>query len=313
MGGVGMSRVLSGVRCDSLRMTIQQTAMTRLALSLRFLHPGSGRFEFERDVQRAPVSPRPDWEKPISAQIRGWHSTPNSQDHKGSFTTRFLTASTSPSMQRGHSKMDTVGFEGLGGDIVIQDHCVVGLKYKSECASVVFHGKAMVRSGTVIYADVEIGEFFQTGHNVLVRESTKIGRHVVIGTNTVIDGQVQIGDFVKIETNCYIPTHVSIGSRVFLGPGAVLTNDKYPLKMRDTYSPEGPTIEDCVTIGAGAVVLPGIRIGRNSFVAAGAVVTRDVPPDTFVVGVPGREHNLPAGLNEENMALSWRGYLDEQD
>ena len=132
-----------------------------------------------------------------------------------------------------------------------------------------------------------------------------------IGTNTVIDVNVGMGDFVKIESNCYISTHVKIGSRVFFGPGVVLTNDRYPLKLRDTYEPEGPIIEDGVTLGAGVVVCPGVRIGEDTFVAAGAVVTRDIPPKSMVVGVPGRIEQLPDKLQGKNIALSWRKYLDE--
>ncbi len=169
---------------------------------------------------------------------------------------------------------------------------------------------ARIRAGTIIYADVEVGDDFQTGHHVMIRERTVIGHHVVIGTNTVIDGNVVIGDFVKIESNCYIPTHVHIGNRVFLGPNVVLTNDRYPLKMRDQYVPEGPILEDGVTLGGGVVVCPGVRIGHDSFVAAGAVVTKDVPPLSLVVGVPGRIQPLPEKLRERNLALSWRKYLN---
>ncbi len=152
---------------------------------------------------------------------------------------------------------------------------------------------------------------FQTGHNVVIREKTKIGNHVIIGTNTVIDGQVTIGDFVKIMTNCYLPTHVVIGNRVFLGPNVTLTNDRYPLKMRDKYVPQGPVIEDYVTIAAGVLVCPGIRIGRNSFIAAGAVVTKDVPPECLAIGVPARFKPLKRELLEPNVALSWRRFLNE--
>jgi len=208
--------------------------------------------------------------------------------------------------------MDTKFMEAQTG-WQIQPGCIVGLKYKEECQPVRLGQMAYIRTGTIIYADVQIGDFFQTGHHVLIREKTIIGNHVVVGTHTVIDGQVTIGDFVKIESNCYIPTHVAIGSRVFLGPNVTLTNDRYPLKMRDQYRPEGPIIEDGVTLGAGVVVCPGVRIGRDSFVAAGAVVTKDVPADSLVMGVPGRFSPLPDKLRERNLALSWRKILNEKD
>lgn len=200
-----------------------------------------------------------------------------------------------------------------GKNCQFQQNTILGLLYKEECSPFKISDNGIVRTGTIIYADVMAGDDFQTGHNVVIREHTIFGSHIVVGTNTVIDGHVTIGDFVKIESNCYIPTHTTIGSRVFIGPGVVLTNDRYPQKMRDQYRPEGPIIEDGVTLGAGVVVVPGVTIGKGSFVAAGAVVTKDIPPMSFVKGVPGEILPLPEKLREFNMAKNWRKYLDEQD
>lgn len=202
-------------------------------------------------------------------------------------------------------------FVEAGENCQFQPNTVLGMRYREDCKPFRLGKNGCIRSGSIIYGDVRAGDFFQTGHNVLVREHTIFGNHIVVGTNTVIDGHVVVGDFVKIESNCYIPTHVAIGSRVFLGPGVVLTNDKYPLKMRDQYKPDGPIIEDGVTLGAGAIVCPGITIGRGSFIAAGAVVTKDVPPMSLVKGVPGVVMPLPENLREMNLALSWRKYLNE--
>ncbi len=202
-------------------------------------------------------------------------------------------------------------FVEAGENCQFQPNTILGLRYRDDCGPFRLGKNGCVRSGSVIYGDVRAGDFFQTGHNVLVREHTVFGDHIVVGTNTVIDGHVVMGDFVKIESNCYIPTHVTIGSRVFIGPGVILTNDKYPLKMRDAYKPEGPTIEDGVTLGAGVIICPGLTIGKGSFVAAGAVVTKDVPPMSLVRGVPGVFMTLPENLRELNVALSWREYLNE--
>lgn len=202
-------------------------------------------------------------------------------------------------------------FVECGEDCQIQPGAIVGLRYAAEALPVRLGAHARIRAGSILYAGVHAGEDFQTGHHVLVRESTIIGNHVVIGTNTVIDGQVTIGDFVKIESNCYIPTHTRIGSRVFFGPGVTLTNDRYPLKLRDEYVPEGPVIEDGVTLGGGVVVLPGVRIGHDAFVAAGSVVTKDIPPFSMVKGLPGEVRPLPDRLRARNLALSWRKHLAE--
>lgn len=203
-----------------------------------------------------------------------------------------------------------------GQDIEIQDGAVIDFPPTGKDNPCKFGAGGVIRRGATIYRDVIAGDNFQTGHNVMIRGQTRIGDHVVVGTGTVIDGLVEIGSFVKIESNCYIPTHVKIGNRVFIGPNVVITNDRFPLKMRDEYlrdGPQGATIEDLVTIGGGVTLCPGVRIGRGSFIAAGAVVTRDVPEMSFVSGVPGRIKPLPDKLREPNMALSWRKYLPEDD
>jgi len=198
----------------------------------------------------------------------------------------------------------------LDENVKIQPNCSVGFIYKDGCGPAVIKGPSTIRIGSIIYGDVQIGDHFQSGHNIMIRENTKIGRYVVVGTNSVIDGDVEIGDYVKIETNCYIPTHVTIGNRVFMGPGVTLTNDRFPLKMRDDYVPEGPILEDGVTIGGGVTICPGVRVGRGSFVAAGAVVTKDVPPYSLVIGVPGVIKPLPEKLKEHNTALNWQKFKD---
>ncbi|UCG02023.1 MAG: N-acetyltransferase [Candidatus Heimdallarchaeota archaeon] len=187
----------------------------------------------------------------------------------------------------------------------LQDHIIIGMKYKEDCRKAQIGSYAVIRSGTIIYADVEIGDYFQTGHNVMIREMTKIGNRVVVGTNSVIDGNVEIGNFVKIETNVYIPTHMKIGNHVFIGPGAVFTNDKYPQRLRDEYEPNGPILEDSVTVGANSAILPGIRIKEGAIIGAGSVVTKDVPPWNFAIGNPATISPLPEKLREPNRAKRW--------
>ena len=191
------------------------------------------------------------------------------------------------SASRGQSSVEFEQFYRAGPDCQLQPGAQVGLKYKEGCGPAVFGAHARIRSGTVIYGDVDAGDHFQTGHHVLIRADTIIGDHVVVGTNVVIEGQVRIGSFVKIEANCFIPTHCTFGDRVFLGPGVTILNDRYPLRMRENYRAEGCAVEDDATIGGGVVLLPGVRIGAGSFIAAGAVVTKNVPPGSLVVGVPG--------------------------
>ncbi|WP_238479993.1 acyltransferase [Natranaeroarchaeum sulfidigenes] len=162
-----------------------------------------------------------------------------------------------------------------------------------------FGTDATIRSGTIIYSGVQIGDRFQTGHNAVVRERTAIGDDVTVGTNAVIDGKTTIGSSVSLQTGVYVPPYTDIGDQVFLGPHAVCTNDPYPVRRDDGLV--GPTLEDHVSIGANAVLLPGVTIGEGSFVAAGAVVTEDVPPETLAVGAPAVHRELPEPLDGGNL------------
>jgi acetyltransferase-like isoleucine patch superfamily enzyme len=162
---------------------------------------------------------------------------------------------------------------------------------KTEFPGTIIGRNAILRSGLIIYCQVEIGDNFQSGHNVLIREQMKIGQDVAIGSSTVIEGYGTIGNNVRIQSMAFIPTHTIIRDNVFIGPNAVLTNDRYP----PTGKPElkGPILEDYSVIGANATILPGITIGQGSMVAAGAVVTRDVPQDKMAIGVPAKIRDLP--------------------
>jgi acetyltransferase-like isoleucine patch superfamily enzyme len=196
-------------------------------------------------------------------------------------------------------------FASIGKNCVIQGNVIIGLKYKADCREVTLGDNAVIRAFTIIYADVDIGNDFKTGHNVLIRERTTFGDKIVVGTGTVIDGHVEIGSRVKVESLVYIPTHSRIGDDVFIGPNVTMTNDKYPQRLRDQYEPIGPAIEDSVSIGANSTILPGVRIGEGSFIAAGSVVTKDVPPWSLVKGVPGKILPLPEKLKERNRAIRW--------
>ncbi|MEA1865737.1 MAG: acyltransferase [Euryarchaeota archaeon] len=157
---------------------------------------------------------------------------------------------------------------------------------------------AVIRSHSVIYRDIVIGNDLRTGHNVLIREGTRIGDNVLVGTGTVIDGHTSIGSHVSIQSRAYIPTNTVIGDYVFIGPCAVLTNDKYPI--RKDYELCGPTLSRGASVGANAVILPGVKIGEGAMVAAGACVTRDVPDWKLAIGFPAEIRDLPEDLRVRN-------------
>lgn len=157
---------------------------------------------------------------------------------------------------------------------------------------------AVIRSHSVIYRDVVIGKNLRTGHGVLIREGTKIGDDVLIGTGTIIDGHTSIGSHVSIQSRAYIPTNTIIEDYVFVGPCAVLTNDKYPI--RKDYELRGPTLQRGASIGANAIILPDVEIGEGAMVAAGACVTRDVPDWKLAIGCPARITDLPEDMQVQN-------------
>ena len=148
--------------------------------------------------------------------------------------------------------------------------------------------RAVIRSHTVIYAGNLIGDDFQTGHAVLIREANRIGHRVSVGSHSVVEHHVVIGDDVRIHSNAFVPEFTVLEAGCWIGPSVVLTNARYPLSPSAKEELQGPRIESRAKIGANATLLPGVRIGADALVGAGAVVVCDVPPGKVVVGNPAR-------------------------
>ena len=143
---------------------------------------------------------------------------------------------------------------------------------------------AKIRSGSVLYQAVTIGDRFETGHHVIIREENKIGDAVSIWTNTVIDYGCQIASRVKIHANGYVAQFTVIEDDVFIAPGVIFANDKYPVSPHL----EGPRVKRGARIGVNVTILPGVTIGEEALVGAGSVVTKNVPARKVVVGNPAR-------------------------
>lgn len=144
--------------------------------------------------------------------------------------------------------------------------------------------QAVIRSGSILYGDSQFGDHFMTGHNVTIREYTKVGNHVSIGTLSDIQGYCTIGNFSRLHSNIHVGQKSVIDEFVWIFPYVVLTNDPTP-PSEDLF---GVHIDAFAVIATGSALLPGVHIYGDSLVAAGAVVTKDVETFSVVGGNPAK-------------------------
>jgi len=212
-----------------------------------------------------------------------------------------------------HHTVRTYGQNSIGDHTMILDNVILGFPPTDLLLSLrqvdlnlehadyegcTIANNAILRSDSVLYARIHIGHHFRTGHRVLIREDTTIGHNVMIGSGTVIDNRCRIGDYVSIQSCAYLPTGTQIGDYVFLGPGATFTNDRFPIRTEEPLS--AAVVKRGASVGANAVVVPGVTIGEGAFVGAGSVVTKDVPDWHMAVGAPARIEPLPERLRVLN-------------
>lgn len=187
----------------------------------------------------------------------------------------------------------------IGRNAVIEDYVVIGVPPRWKKAGelpTIIGDNAIIRSHTVIYAGNRIGNDFQTGHHVLVREENEIGNQVSIGTSSVVEHHVKMGNNVRIHTQAFVPEMSILEDGAWIGPNAVITNAAYPLSANVKNELKGAIVRKNAKIGANATLLPGITVGENALVGAGAVVTKDVPPNKVVAGNPAKVINDIANL-----------------
>ena len=162
-----------------------------------------------------------------------------------------------------------------------------------------------------IHGNVTLGTNIHFGADVVIWQNATIcneciiGDGVVIGSNVWIGKKVKIGAGSRIQHGAFIPNNTIIGSGVFIGPNVTLTDDRYPTCNKTSpYNAEPPIIEDLCAIGAGAVILPGVKVHRGSMIGAGAVVTQDVPRFVTVVGAPAAIMGYGRKVTEQDQATS---------
>jgi acetyltransferase-like isoleucine patch superfamily enzyme len=166
------------------------------------------------------------------------------------------------------------------------DHLLTANEIRSKSLTSIGRG-CVIRSGSIIYSNVKIGDHVAFGHNVMVREDVTIGNKTKIGTNSVVDGKSKIGSSVSVQTGVYVCTFSTVEDAVFLGPCCVFTNDKYVTQKM--FELIGPTVKKGASIGANALLFPGIVVGEGAVVGSQAMVNKDIPARTIFAGIPARK------------------------
>jgi acetyltransferase-like isoleucine patch superfamily enzyme len=186
----------------------------------------------------------------------------------------------------------------LGEDVVVGDYAVLGkppvlgtrstAERREPTPLVVGDGSAIL-AGAVVFAGTHLGRRVIVGDQACVRESCEVGDDVVVGRGALLENEVVVGARTKIQANAYVTRGAVVEEDVFIAPCVVTTNDNFMGRTERRHElRRGPTIRRGARVGAAAVLLPGIEVGEEAFVGAGAVVLHDVPPRAVVVGNPAR-------------------------
>jgi acetyltransferase-like isoleucine patch superfamily enzyme len=186
----------------------------------------------------------------------------------------------------------------LGEGVKVLEHAVVGKQptlsprstaKREPLPPTVIGAGTIVSTGAVVFAGSEIGARVILGDQSCVRERVRVGDDVVIGRGSLVENDTTIGAMTKIQAEAYVTAYSTLEEDVFIAPCVVTTNDNFMGRTERRHELiEGPTIRRGARIGGGAILCPGVEIGEEAFVGAGAVVTKDVEARMVVVGNPAR-------------------------
>jgi acetyltransferase-like isoleucine patch superfamily enzyme len=187
----------------------------------------------------------------------------------------------------------------LGEGCRILDYAVVGKQptlsprstaKREELRPLELGAGTVVSTGAVLFAGTTVGERVIVGDQACVRERCTIGDDVVIGRGSLVENDTSVGALTKIQAHAYITAYSLLEDNVFIAPCVITTNDNFMGRTEKRHElVKGPTIRHGARVGGGCVLLPGIEIGEEAFIGAGAVVIRDVPPRALMVGNPARQ------------------------
>jgi UDP-2-acetamido-3-amino-2,3-dideoxy-glucuronate N-acetyltransferase len=199
----------------------------------------------------------------------------------------------------------------IGARCTIEDHVVLGKPPRLASTSTA-HGAVgalelgedvSVCAGAIVFAGARLGAGVILGDQSYVRERSSIGARSIVGRGSVVDNDVAIGERVKIQTNVYVTAQSVLEDDVFVGPGTTTTNDDTIARHAPQQALEGVILRRACRVGGGVVMTPGIEVGEEAFVAAGAVVTHDVPARAVVMGVPAR---VVRKVSDDELLERWR-------
>jgi acetyltransferase-like isoleucine patch superfamily enzyme len=187
----------------------------------------------------------------------------------------------------------------LGADVEVGDYAVLGKQPvlgprstagREELPPLIIGDGVRILALAVVFAGTRLGDGVIVGDQACVRERCELGGEVVIGRGVFVENDVFVGERTKVQANAYVTAYSTLEEDVFIAPCVITTNDNFMGRTERRHElRKGPTIRRGARIGGGAVLLPGIEIGEEAFVGAGAVVLRDVPPRAVVVGNPARQ------------------------
>jgi len=195
----------------------------------------------------------------------------------------------------------------IGSGSRIDGFCELG--YPTQLADglpLIFGNKSVIRSHSIFYEGSSFGDGLVTGHHITVREKTVAGKGFQIGTYADIQGYCEIGHYVRTQSSVTIGQNSKIGNFVWMFPGVLLTNDPNP----PSNLMEGVTLEDYVVVAVKSTLLPGVRIGKGSFITAHSLVSADMPENSLVSGSPAKRLCKATDMRLKNdirvRAYPWR-------
>ena len=187
----------------------------------------------------------------------------------------------------------------IGDDCEILDYAVVGKQPVLSARSTAnreplppleLGAGTIVSTAAVVFAGTKLGERVIVGDQACVRERCELGDDVVVGRGSLVENDTSVGARTKIQANAYVTAYSMLEEDVFIAPCVTTTNDNFMGRTEKRLElMKGPTIRRGARIGGAAVLLPGIEVGEEAFVGAGAIVIRDVSPRAVVVGSPARQ------------------------